>query len=185
MAAARFFDIGSIVARNIAPIAGLALLGWNATHMVVLYYVDTVVSIAAWVLLLFLHGKDMPIDMTTAKGKAAVAIAVATLAGAFALVFLWPVIVTLGMNSVEIDFEDRAFVGGLAGQLLASCTMFIGANRALKGHREAEAIIKRGFGIVTMRWVALLMVSFMAPFGVVLVVAYSAASVYYELKPPK
>jgi hypothetical protein len=182
---ARAIDLASILARNLAPIAGLVLLGWNATHMALLYYVDTIVSIATWVLLLFLHGSDMPIDMSTAKGKAAVAVAVAALTGVYALVFAWPVMVVLGMTSVDTDLADRAFLGGLAGQLLAACSTFVTANRQLRGRDDREAIIKSRFGVVTLRWVAVLMISMVAPFAVVLVVAYTAASIYWELKPPK
>ena len=178
-------NVASLVARNLAPIAGLALLGWNATHMVLLYYVDTVVSIAALVGLLFIHGKDMPIDASNAKGKTAIALAIATITGAFAFVFIWPVIVVLGMSSIEVDLADRQFLGGLGAQLLASCTTFVSGNRELRGRDDAEALIKRRFGIATLRWVVLCFVSFAAPFAIVLVVAYCAASIYYELRPPK
>jgi hypothetical protein len=184
--AARTIDLASIVARNLAPIAGLVLLGWNATHMALLYYIDTVVSIASLVLLLFLHGTDMPIDLSTAKGKAAVVLAVAVLAGVYAAVFAWPVIVMFGMSGVETDLADRAFLGGLAGQLFAACTSFVTTNRQLRGRgADREALIKSRFGIVTLRWVAVLAISMVAPFAVVIVAAYSAASVYWELKPPK
>lgn len=174
----------SIVARNIAPIAGIALLGWNATHMVVLYYVDTIVSIAVLFTLLFLHGKDMPIDLATVKGKAAVAFSVAMLAGVFAFVFAWPVIFLLGVGG-GFAWDDRAFLGGLAAQLFAACTTFVSGNRELRGHADPEGLLKRRFGIVTMRWVATFMCSFFLPWGIALIVVYCAASIYYELKPPE
>jgi hypothetical protein len=183
---ARTIDLASIIARNLAPIAGLLLLGWNAAHMALLYYIDTVVSIGSLVLLLFLHGTDMPIDLSTPKGKAAVALSVAVLAGVYAAVFAWPVIVMFGMSGGGTDLADRAFLGGLAGQLFAACTTFVTMDRQLRGRGAGqEAIIKSRFGIVTLRWVAVLAISFVAPFAVVIVVVYSAASIYWELKPPK
>ena len=48
-------QVASLIARNLVPVAGLVFLDWSAPDLLVLYFVDTVLSIASLLLLVAVY----------------------------------------------------------------------------------------------------------------------------------
>jgi len=48
-------NIASLIARNLVPAVGVLFLGWSAGNLLVLYYLDTILSAAVVMLLIARH----------------------------------------------------------------------------------------------------------------------------------
>jgi len=179
--APRVVDIGAIVARNAVPIFGLVFLHWKAPHLLLLYYLDTILAITCVLVLLYIHGRDMP-KIRGLRDIAGAAVGTVILVGLIALVFAWPLI---AVDEPMQVLEDREFQGAALGQLLAAGTWLATWNARLRGRDDRERMLKERFQYVTMCWVAVFAAVMLVPWPPVLVAVYAGAGIYFEIKPPK
>lgn len=174
--------IAGIVVRNVVPVVGMVAYGWRAPHLVLLYYVDTMVSIASVFTLLFMYGKDMPLDPRQPKQLAGAVVGLLALVGVFGAVFGMPLLFVSMMDTIEWSDEDLRV--GLLVQLLLGCTAFLTMSRELRVAKDPELLIRARWGYVTMRWFAVFAVGTFVPWAPLLVISYVVASAWLEIRPP-
>ena len=173
--------IAGIVVRNVVPVVGMVAYGWRAPHLVLLYYVDTMVSVATVFTLLFMYGKDMPLDPRDPKQLAGAVVGLLALVAVFGFVFGMPLLFVSMMDTIEWGDEDLRV--GLLVQLLLGCTTFLTMSHELRVAKDPELLIRARWGYVTMRWVAVFAVGTFIPWAPLLVVAYVVASAWLEIRP--
>ncbi len=186
--------VASLIARNLVPIGGVIFLGWSAPNLLVLYFVDTTLSLAAVLLLV--------VERITGLGGKPVAGVVgwvkATLGALFAAAVVAlplgvPVVILLAQFdwSPVAAFGDRGFREGLLLQALTSVYGFMQAQRELATRAEAEAMLKRRSIFIFARWIAVVVAAIVLPAelfgprigGTLILLVYAGASVWFELFP--
>lgn len=190
-----------LVARNIVPVVGVLFLGWSATNLLLLYYIDTALAFAAVILLVARHvtglgkagerGRPMkgPLDWLRAS--------VGAMLGAV-LVFL-PLGVPLAMLFAQFDWSasavlgDRSFLIGLGMQVAGSVAGCVEAHRDLLARDDDERVLKHRGAFIVARWLVVL-VAAMTGFagvlgawigGALMVLVYAGATIYFELLPDR
>ena len=198
-AAQRWLAVATLVTRNLVPIAGVIFLDWKAVNIIVLYFADFMLDLATCLLMLALldpeaRAEAAKLGTAGAWIKAIIGVLIAgiVLLAVFAFVFGMPVYFALAMDegSLEKLFTDERFLKGLLLHLLLSAFNFVLAYRYLSRMRRddpkfvLDAAVRRRFNYVTGRWFAVYATGlFAAFFPILMVVAYSAATVYAELSP--
>ena len=189
--------IANAVIRNIVPLAGILFFDWSAANVLVLYFVDTMLAIAVMFAGLMRYFMPPPKDDGWAARVNAEAGYVATAIGLavfFAVPLGMPVIFVLAGTDVSVGalFADRGFRIGLVLQAIAAFWSCRDLYRALQDHTPEELRLKRQFGLVFLRWVAVLMVTYTgvlflfgryAPFMFVMV--YTAATIVIDVAPDR
>lgn len=188
----------SLVTRNLVPLGGALFLGWSVTGLLVLYFIDTLLAIAALLWLVMAHitgmgeGKGMP-----SRWLDWINLALGALFGAalFALPLGIPLYILLEQvgTGYAALLADPAFRTGLGFQMLASLQMLLGAHRELKQRDDDDAYLKRRVQFVIGRWVVVIMAAMtgfpglLGPYlgGLILLLVYAVASVYMELFPER
>jgi len=176
-----------VVSRNIGPLAGIVLLGWDADVVLVLYCVDTVLAMI--VIFGGLAGAYLP------SGQSSRRRAFAKGAGVVIPVMIVLTAVTLPYV-VGNDFDWRAVLDdpalriGVLWQAIAalwSCRELVGALRASTPERLQ---LERRFGYVLGRWLTLTFLVFLgladrfgSAGGAVLVAAYLLLSIWSDVAP--
>jgi hypothetical protein len=173
--------LGGIVLRNLVPVAGMVLFGWSGLYLLLLYYADTLVSLAAVFTLLFMYGKDMPFDRDDPKQLVGVAFAVLVLTGFFGAVFGMPVLITSMMDDAHLDDQDLRL--GLLVQALVGCVMFLTMSGEMRRSTDPERSIRARFGFVTTRWVVVFATAAFIPWAPLMILAYAGASAWLEIRP--
>ncbi|HVF65946.1 MAG TPA: hypothetical protein VNE58_18320 [Casimicrobiaceae bacterium] len=181
------------IARNIMPLAGIVLLGWNAQNVLILYFADTLLAMAvlfAGVILAF--NPIIRDDGVAARLNSEVGVigGAAFLALVMAVPLGVPLFFMLGGRFDWQDLTDPALLAGLGWQCAAACWSYASLYRALH-HATPESLqLKRRFAMVLLRWMALVMVAFfgvgflLGPFSALVFVAiYIAVSLWAELAP--
>ena len=190
-------EIANTVARNIVPLGGILFLGWSASTVLVLYFVDTMLSMA--VMFAGLARYFMPPwtdDGWAARANGEVgAIAVAVfLAAVIAVPLGVPLIFILAGSDTTVRslFADEAFRAGLVMQAIAAVWSCAGLYRALRTHTPEELRLKRQFSFVFLRWLVVLMVTYTGIaflFGrwapLVFVAVYAGTSIFIDIAPDK
>jgi hypothetical protein len=184
-----------IVARNITPLVGILFFHWSATNVLLLYFLDTMLSMAVIFAGLAKSFAPPPGEGIAARVKAELtSIAVALLLCAFIAL---PLGGPIGIVLATMDFSWRFALGdpslrlGVIAQCIIALGSYVELYRALSTHSPAELKLKQRFGLVLMRWVAVLLVcysglGFMGDFGVfLLVAAYIGASIVAEIAPDR
>ena len=187
--------LAQIVARNITPLVGILFFHWSATNVLLLYFLDTMLSMAV-----IFAGLAKSFSPPAGDGIAAriktefTAIFVALLLTAFIAI---PLGGPIGIVLATADFSYRFALGdpslrlGFLLQFIIALGSYFELYRALNTHSPEELKLKQRFGLVLMRWVAVLAVcytglGFMGDFGVfLLVAAYVGASILAEMAPDK
>jgi hypothetical protein len=189
-------SLASLVAANVAPLAGILLLGWSPVSILILYFVDTLLSLGVVMLLVMMHvtgnaqGRRFSGFQDWAQGIGALVF----LGAIFALPLSLP-LWFIGPGNIGAEFE-RPDSGLLYGILLQTA---MSALAAVRMHRDLEArddddrvLVRRGLYVLA-RWVSLflaigtgLVELLGARWGAfVLVAIYAGASVYFELHPER
>jgi len=190
-------EIANTVARNVVPLAGIVFLGWSAATVLVLYFADTMFSLA--VMFAGLTRYFMPPvqgDGWAARANGEVgAVGVALfLAAVIAVPLGIPVVFMLAGSQTTLAslFADDAFRAGLLMQGIAAVWSCAGLYRALRTHTPDELRLKRQFALVFLRWMAVLMVTYTGIvflFGrwapLVFVAVYAGISIVIDIAPDK
>jgi hypothetical protein len=181
------------IARNVAPLVGVLLLGWSARNVLYLYFVDTLLALAVIVAGLTRHFSP---PVTTEGWAARLNGEVGPLAvgGFVAAVFavplgVWFVFMLGGDLALGETFADPAFLVAAAWQAVAALSSYVSLVEALQSHTPEALHLKRRFALVFLRWMALIFASqFLIPLPatfalVALIAVYAALSVWTEIAP--
>lgn len=184
------------VARNAVGIVGLLFFGWSPASLAVLYFADTLAGMgAAFAAVGFKLSNADPrrgfwaLVEGVLSGIAVALVLVAILAVPLGI----PLVFVLGSSRAVWGqvWADPSLVGGLA---VVALTGLVGAVQhvvALAEGREGEATVKQAFAILMTRWVLVLIAIYtvgvlLGRFGLyVIVLAYTAASVWSEVDPER
>ncbi len=194
-------NIASLIARNLVPAVGVLFLGWSAGNLLVLYYLDTILSAAVVMLLIARHitglGKpgqrgrplEGPLDWIKASlGSLLGAILICLPLGV-------PLVWTLAQFdwSVAAALADKSFLTGLGLQVAGSISGGFQAHRDLLARSDDERVLKHRAAFIVARWLVVLIVAFtgfigfLGPWigGTLIVLVYAGATVYFELFPDR
>jgi hypothetical protein len=189
--------ITNAAVRNLVPLAGILFLGWSAAAVLILYFVDTLLSMGVMFAGLMRRFLPPPKDEGWAArlnaetgyiGGALFLCAVMAVPLGVPLVFI--------LAGTHLDwkalFVDRGFVTGLAMQAAAAFWSGRDLYRALEARTPEELRLKRRFALVFLRWIAVIMFSY---FGIVyllgrfaplfFVAIYAAATFMIEVAPDR
>jgi hypothetical protein len=186
-----------VVARNIVPLAGILFLGWNAASVLVLYFVDTLLSMAV----IFAGAMRKFVPPITDDGWAARANSEAGMIGG-AIFMVVAIAIPIGMPLVFILeashvswrelLADPALRAGIVWQVVAAFWSYVGLYRALRYATVEQLRLKRRFALVFLRWMALLMFTYLGVlllFGrytaILFVAIYIGISIWSEIAPDR
>ena len=187
--------IAQIVARNITPLVGILFFGWSASNVLILYFVDTMLSLLVIFAGLAKSFSSLATDGIGTRIKTAFTVGfVALFLTAFiALPLGGPIGIVLAATdfSWRFAFYDHSLRLGILAQCIIALGSYFELYRALATHSPEQLQLKKRFGLVLMRWVAVMAVcyvgiGFMGDFGVLLLVAaYIGASIVAEIAPDR
>ena len=194
-------SIASLIARNLVPAVGVLFLGWSVGNLLVLYYLDTILSFAVVVLLVARHvtglgkpgerGRPLHGSLDWIKGSLGSLLAAVLICLPLGVPLVW----TLAAFdwSVSAALADRSFLTGLALQIGGSIYGGIQAHRDLVARTDDERVLKHRAAFIVARWLVVLAVAFtgvagfLGPWigGTLVVLVYAGATVYFELFPDR
>ncbi len=190
------FGIAQIVARNITPLVGIIFFHWEASYVLILYFLDTMLSMA--VIFAGLAKSLTPAKGDGMGGRIKAEMTYVLVALFLAAVMAVPLGMPVGIALAASDFSPRFALGdeSLRFGMLVQCVMafwsYVDLYRALDTHSPTELKLKQRFGLVLMRWVVVLGVCYIglgllpAEFVVfLLVAAYVGASIFAEIAPDR
>lgn len=179
------------------PLGGILFLDWSAANLLILYLVDTLLAMAVMFAGLMRHFLPPPTD----EGWAARANAEVGYVGAalFICAFLAgplgvPLIFMLMGSDVAWRelLSDPAFRAGLVLQAIAAFWSCRDLYRALQTHTPEELRLKRQFAFVFLRWMVVIMVTylgigfFLGRYAAFFFVAiYTAATIMIDVAPDR
>jgi hypothetical protein len=190
--------LGQVVARNIVPVAGVIAFGWPAFNVLLLYFVDTMLSMGvmfAGLASYFSRESTEPGLAARINGEAG-AIAVAVFLCAFIAVPLGMPLVFVGAVSrwdgFEALYSDHSLVAGIAWQVVAAIWSYWGLWQELKVRTPEEVRLKRRFALVILRWFVIIAAVYL-PIGYLfgrffpflLVVLYAGTTIFIEIAPDR
>jgi hypothetical protein len=180
-----------IVARNAVPVFGVVFLGWSAQNVLILYFLDTMLSIA--VIFAGLMSVFARLEWTGA-GRINGEVSAVALALALAAFFAVPLGVPLAMVLAASNFSWRDALAdpnlriGALMQAIAAFWSYVALWRALRVATPEDLRLKRRFALVFLRWVGVLIVIYTG-IGIFLpllvVAAYAALSIWSEIAPDR
>ena len=180
--------IAQIVARNIVPLAGVLFLGWHATSVLLLYFLDTMLAIAVIIAgLMSALPKYAP--NVKAVGPARAIAATLVLCVFLAVPLGVPVFIMVfgaGNATWHEIFADPGFQTGAVMQAAAAIWAYRDFTKELRDRSPEELRVKRRFALVFLRWVGVLMVMYTSIgmyFPVVVIAAYIAITIWEEVAP--
>ena len=188
--------VAQVVARNVVPLAGILFLGWNAQNVLIVYFADTILTLAV----LFagaLRSFAPPVEndgwaarVNGEVGMIGGGVFLAVVIGIPLLVFLF--FMLGGRFDWRAALDDPALRIGLVWQCIAAFWSYVGLYRALRHATADQLRLKQRFSLVFLRWMALVMV---AAFGVgfllgsygalVFVAIYVGVSIWAEIAPDR
>jgi hypothetical protein len=188
--------VAQTIARNIVPIAGIVFLGWNAQNVLIVYFADTMLTLAVLFAGVLRHFAP-PIED---NGWAArVNGEVGMIGGGVFLMLVIAVplgIPLLFMLGGRLDWRavlnDSSLQAGLVWQCIAALWSYLDLYRALRYATPDQLRLKRRFALVFLRWIALVFVAFFG-MGFVLgrhsalffVAIYVGMSIWAEIAPDR
>ncbi|MFO1399467.1 MAG: hypothetical protein U1F48_20650 [Burkholderiales bacterium] len=190
--------IASLVARHLVAPFGVLFLGWSATNLLILYYLDTVLEFAVLIVLVGRHVTGIgPAGAPTRPFHGPADWVCMSVAALFAAVLIGiplgvPVMLVAGAFDVSwAELLDRTFLWALAAQAIASVSGAVQAHRMLLARSDDEHVLKHRAAFVFGRWLVVVMAIAIVPVsllgrwlgGALLVAIYAGASVYFELFP--
>src|SRR5688572_33087962 len=136
--------LASLIAANLAPIAGILLLGWSPLAILVLYFVDTLLGLGVVMLLVMVHvtGNAQGRPLAGWKDWLGALFGLAFVGAIFALpmsVPLW----FLGPEAIsaEIMRPDNGLGYGVAAQLFMSALVAARMHRSLKAREDDDRVL--------------------------------------------
>ena len=188
--------IGQVVARNLVPVVGILVLDWSASTVLLLYFVDTMLSIGViFAGLMSWFGRGSVEDRWASRLNAEVGyVAGAAFLVAFIAVPLGMPLVFVGAlagwSDVKAIVADPALQAGIAWQVVAAVWSYAGLWRELHVRSPEELRVKRRFTLLFLRWVVILLAVY-SPIGWLfgrflphlLVALYAGASIAVEIAP--
>lgn len=195
----RRIQAATVIARNLVPAAGIIILGWSASNLLVTYFLDTLLAFA--VLFALAGTQIMPYHtdrMVRPLGRFQYAMEIAMLAAAatsiVAIPLGMPLYIFVASHSwpwqeALADFWFRIALGLQAGTALTGFARMFGELRRLP---DVQRHLQRRFGFHFIRWFLVIAVA-MTGLGVlpefisgfILVTTYAVATVYLELAPER
>jgi hypothetical protein len=190
-------DLANTVARNLVPLGGILFLGWSATNILILYFVDTMLAMAVMFAGLMRHFMPPSADDGLAARLNA---EVGCVAGALLLAAV--IAIPLGVPLLLVGaashatwgevFGDQSFRIGLVLQVIAAFWSCLGLYRALSTQTPEQLRLKRRFALVFLRWGVVLMAmysGFLFLFGrfapLILVAVYAGTSIMIDVAPDR
>lgn len=185
--------IVQIVARNIAPLVGILLLGWNARNILYLYFIDTLLALAVIIAgaMRYFH-PPVEEDGWAARinGEVGVVAGGVFVAAVIAVPLgVWLVFMLQGDLALRATFADPNFRVAAAWQAIAALSSYLSLADALRVHTPDSLRLKRRFGLVLLRWVSLIFFTQFVAFlpsrfaAVVFVALYAAISTWTDIAP--
>jgi hypothetical protein len=189
--------IAQLVARNLVPVAGILFFDWNALGVLLLYLVDTVLMMS--VIMAGVMRSFVPVDdhSWAARANSEVGYLGVSL---FACVLIAvplavPVIFMTGgdLAGIKATFSIPSFQTGVAIQVASAFWSWLELRRAIDaGYTLDQLRLKRRFGLVFLRWMALVLVAY-SPIGQLLgyvgafafVVIYAGISIFVDIAPDR
>ncbi|MEP6942970.1 MAG: hypothetical protein ABI981_08540 [Betaproteobacteria bacterium] len=188
--------IAQVVVRNIVPLAGIVFFHWSAANVLILYFVDTLLSFAVIFAGLAKALDTEPRNDVLARFKGEfIYVFVALFISAFIGIPIgMPVGIALATSDFSFQFalHDESLCNGLIVQALLSVWSYMELRRALATYSPDQLKLKRRFGFVFMRWFAVLFACYvlldfmggnLAVYALVLV--YIGASIFAEVAPDR
>jgi hypothetical protein len=183
----------AIVARNLVPVAGVLVLGWSAPHLVVSYFVDTLLGMTTALALVLTH-LHPPREGERVPGLASAFATAGALAVLISIPLAGPVLFLLVRGGFDLGtaLEAPAFRNALWLQLALAVVVFVRELRQQAGLPLETLGLRDRFGLLFVRWFALCVLG-LSPIGVALgraaapalVVLYSALTVLGEIAPAR
>jgi hypothetical protein len=186
------------VIRNTVPLVGILAFHWSTGNVLILYLLDTLLSMAVIIAGLASSFAPPPDGEGAASWINAEFGYVA--AGLFTAAFLAiPLGMPVGIMLAASDFSFRVAFGdsslriGALVQAAVALWSYIWLYRALRTHSPTELRLRTRFALVFMRWIVVLMATYfildvLPPSEIVLlllVVAYVAGSIAAEIAPDR
>ena len=188
--------IAQVVARNVVPLAGILFLGWSAQNVLIVYFADTLLTLAV----LFagaLRSFAPPVEndgwaarLNGEVGMIGGGVFLAVVVGIPLLVFLF--FMLGGRFDWRAALDDPALRAGLVWQCIAAFWSYVGLYRALRHATADQLRLKRRLSLVFLRWMALVMVAalgvgfLLGSYGALVFVAiYIGVSIWAEIAPDR
>jgi hypothetical protein len=185
-----------ILWRNLAPIVGILFFHWSASNVLLLYFLDTMLSIGvifAGLAKSFAPARPSGVGARV-KAEFTYVIVALLLCILVGIPLGMPVGMVLGAGGFTFRgaLADHSLRVGALWQCAIALWSYFGLYRALDTHSPSELRLKQRFGLILMRWVVVLVVCYsglgLVPDNVgvfLLVTAYVAASIFAELAPDR
>ena len=191
--------IARIVARNVVPLAGILFFHWSAPNVLILYFVDTLLSMAvifAGVARTFAPAPKDDANAVVAriKGEATCIAAALFAAGVIAIPTGMPVGIALATSDFSFRFAlyDESLRNGLIIQGVLALWSYVDLRRALAKYTREQLQLKRRFAFIFLRWIAVLAVCYFVLDFIggdlavyLLIVVYIGASIFAEVAPDR
>ena len=189
-------SLAALIAANVAPLVGILVLGWSPIAVLVLYFVDTLLSLGVVLLLVMMHvtgnAQGRPLSGFKDWGQAFVSFVI--LGGIFGLPLSMP-LWFIGPEHIMAEFErpGSGLAYGLLAQLLLSALAAARMHRELKARDDDDRLLARRTLFLVARWITVFLALTFGVVGLlgprwgafVLVAIYGGASVYFELFPER
>lgn len=201
-------NAAALIARNLVPVVGVLLLGWSAAKLILVYFVDTLLTFAALFALAVITIMREPLPPER-KGKTWTLGERIGLVGFGSLIFsavlAFPLGLPLFMFGIlrELSWhgvmDDRELHWALLIQAALVLWFFAQNYFVVAAQSRARGHLRERFGFAFIRWfiillaiyvtTALLPIEWWSPLrwirGVTLIAAYAVATIYLELWPEK
>ena len=193
--------IASLITRNLVPAVGVLFLGWLAGNLLVLYYLDTILTLAVVIVLIARHvtglGKPGQGGRPLTGALDWIRASLGAMLGA--VLISLPLGVPLFILLAQFDWSmsaalaDRSFLTGLALQVGGSVWGCVEAHRELSAIDDDERVLKHRAAFVVARWLLVVIAAITGVFGLLgpwiggtlMVLVYAGATVYFELLPDR
>jgi hypothetical protein len=171
----------------------MVFLGWKSEPLVVLYFLDTVVSVVCLAVLLATNMEDIEADSPptgprrrplTSEEVAGFTFALGMLLVVIGIATAMPVYSRIEHTGV---LHERSLWVGAVLQSIAAAQAHRTMQHQLRPLPASAAapILKGRVVVVLLRWVALFVVALVLPWAPLMVLAYAGASVWFELRPAR
>jgi Family of unknown function (DUF6498) len=190
--------IAQAVARNVVPLVGILVFHWSTGNVLILYLLDTLLSMAVIIAGLASSFASPPNDEGVGgwiNAEAGYVLAGLLVAAFLAVPLGMPVGIMLAASgfSFREAFNDTSLRGGALVQTVVALWSYIELYRALRTHSPAQLKLRQRFALVFMRWVVVIMATYfildiLPPSEfvlLILVVAYIAGSIVAEVAPDR
>jgi hypothetical protein len=185
-----------VILRNAIPLIGVFFLGWSATNLVILYFVDTLGAMWALFTAMALHFQAAS-SAPTLFGRLG-NYATMLFVGAFLVAFMAiPLGMPLFIYAMVTDWDwqqalnDQGFMLGILSIAALSLAGMLRHYQNIQELTIDRAPVKRDFAILMTRWFIVLIVIytiglFLGPWGAyVMVLAYAGATIASEIYPDR